>query len=369
MSVVAGGMNLMCVGRLEHSLSRKNVGKSSLAKKLCLSLGNGLVRLFTGCKPHLQHRKTHQSLKNCYAYLMTFKKLENKTEVHREVEEILIVAAVDAAQVQLNYITSEATKRNEKLIAEMQRVREEQIAVQQRKRAESRSGAASTHSVTPAIDLSPLQAETASSGAMSQLPEIDAPLPRGVKPPDVEGWDTVEDESGYWYYLNPTTGAAHWPDELATAIVAESAPPVVQEEPPRVKGWKTVLDSSGYWCYISKKRGTAVWPEDIEEAAAEEIAISALERHSSKEEARLAAEQAEADRKKEERWRQVEKARLARQRMASKKAADVVEALNAAKCAQMEEEKAKHLGEETQFLHGVHQLKVIRHAPTKGRHP
>ena len=31
--------------------------------------------------------------------------------------------------------------------------------------------------------------------------------------------------------------------------------------------------------------------------------------------------------------------------------------------------EGKTSGEETQFLHGVHQLKVIRHAPTKGRHP
>ena len=31
--------------------------------------------------------------------------------------------------------------------------------------------------------------------------------------------------------------------------------------------------------------------------------------------------------------------------------------------------EGKTSGEETQFLHRTHQLKVIRHAPTKGRHP
>jgi len=335
----------LCVGRLEHSLSRKNVGKSALAKKLCHSLGSGLARLFAACKTHLRHRKTGKALKDCYTYVISFKSMENKTEVHAEVEDILLVAAVDAAQVQLNYATNDAVKRNEKVITDMKLAQDARVVAQQKQRVDPRSkdtsvsNSAAGGTVGP-IDLSFRREEEASRSEASQLVGTDAPLPQGVRPPDVEGWDSVEDDSGYWYYRNPQTGMTHWPDELAAAVAAESTP-AVQEEPPGVQGWKTVLDPSGYWCYVNNKRGNAAWPEDIEEAAAEEIAISALELESSKEDTRLAAEKAEADRMQQERWKELQAARLFRHKKAMQKAAEIQEALTAAKRAHMEEESAK----------------------------
>ena len=46
------------------------------------------------------------------------------------------------------------------------------------------------------------------------------PLGPGMKPHEVEGWQTVlNNDSGYWYYMDPASGNAAWPDEMEPGLV------------------------------------------------------------------------------------------------------------------------------------------------------
>ena len=66
-----------------------------------------------------------------------------------------------------------------------------------------------------------------SSHAAHEPDEMEDPcyLPE-LEPPPIDGWEATLDDSGYWYYHNPISGVAVWPDELEKSKV------------PPVSGWE-----------------------------------------------------------------------------------------------------------------------------------